>query len=120
VITNDFNSLSDAGWYGAVYLLMATAFQPTFGKIYQIFNVKYVYISVMSLFFLGSLVSAVAQSSAVFIMGRAIAGLATGGAFSGGLTIIAYSVPVERRAVFTGALGAIFGVSPNPDPVINV
>jgi MFS family permease len=58
----------------------------------------------------GSLLSAVAQNSATFIVGRAIAGTGVGGAFSGGLTIIAYAVPLERRAAFTGALGALFGV----------
>ena len=112
-ITNDFNSLADASWYGSVYLLTATAFQPTFGKVYQIFNVKGTYIFVMSLFMLGSLISAVASNSVVFIIGRAIAGMGVSGAFSGGLTIIAYTVPLEQRASFTGALGALFGVPPS-------
>ena len=112
-ITNDFNSLTDASWYGSVYLLTATAFQPTFGKVYQIFNVKGTYVFAMSLFMLGSLMSAVASNSAVFITGRAIAGLGVSGAFSGGLTIIAYTVPLEQRASFTGGLGALFGVPPS-------
>jgi MFS family permease len=109
-ITDDFKSLENVSWYGSVYLLTATAFQPSFGKIYQIFNVKGTYISVMSIFMLGSLISAVSENSAVFIIGRAIAGLGVSGAFSGGLTIIAYTVPLEKRASFTGALGALFGV----------
>ena len=109
-ITDDFKSLTDVSWYASVYLLTATAFQPTFGKVYQIFNVKGTYIFVMSLFMLGSLISAVAGNSLTFIIGRAIAGLGVGGAFSGGLTIIAYSVPLNRQAAFTGALGALFRV----------
>ena len=67
----------------------------------------------MSIFMLGSLISAVSQNSTVFIIGRAIAGLGVSGAFSGGLTIIAYTVPLERRASFTGGLGAVFGVFPS-------
>ena len=67
----------------------------------------------MSIFMLGSLISAVAENSVVFIIGRAIAGLGVSGAFSGGLTIIAYTVPLEKRASFTGALGALFGVFPS-------
>jgi hypothetical protein len=38
-ITDHFNSVQDIGWYGSSYLLTATALQPTFGKIYSIFNV---------------------------------------------------------------------------------
>ena len=109
-MTNDFHSLSDVSWYGAVYLLTATAFQPTWGKTYQIFNLKGTYLLCMGLFLLGSLISAVAPTSVAFIIGRAVAGVGCGGLFSGNLTIIAYAVPLRRRAAFTGALGAMFGV----------
>lgn len=39
-ITDHFNSIQDIGWYGSSYLLTATAFQPTFGRIYTIFSVS--------------------------------------------------------------------------------
>ena len=65
----------------------------------------------MCLFLIGSLVCAVAPNSNIFIVGRAIAGLGAGGQFAGGLTIIAYSVPLHLRATYSGALGAVFGVS---------
>jgi len=78
--------------------------------MYQIFNLKGIYMLVMGLFLLGSLISAVAPNSVAFIFGRAIAGLGSGGLFSGNLTVLAYSVPLRRRATFTGALGATFGV----------
>jgi hypothetical protein len=35
----------------------------------------------------------------------------TGGIFAGALTIIAYSVPLRKRPIFAGAIGAMFGVS---------
>lgn len=38
-ITDEFNSISDIGWYGSAYLLTTTALQPTFGRIYTIFSV---------------------------------------------------------------------------------
>ena len=65
---------------------------------------------VMGLFLLGSVISAVAPNTIAFIFGRAIAGLGSGGVFAGNLTVLAYSVPLRRRATFTGALGATFGV----------
>ena len=61
----------------------------------------------------GSLLCGVAPNSISFIIGRAIAGLASGGIFSGSITIMAHSVPLRRRAVFEGALGSTFGVTPS-------
>ena len=39
-ITDHFHSIKDIGWYGSSYLLTATALQPTFGRVYTIFNVR--------------------------------------------------------------------------------
>ena len=90
-ITDDFNSITDIGWYGSSYLLTATAFQPTYGKIYTIFSIKWVFLMAIGVFELGSLICAVAPSSAVLIVGRAIAGIGVGGIFSGGTVILAYT-----------------------------
>jgi hypothetical protein len=40
-ITDEFSSIRDIGWYGSAYLLTATAFQPTYGKLYTIFSVSH-------------------------------------------------------------------------------
>ncbi len=39
-ITDQFNSVGDVGWYGSAYFLTSTALQPTWGRVYTIFNVK--------------------------------------------------------------------------------
>jgi MFS family permease len=100
------------GWYGSAYLITNTVLQPTWGKLYVIFSLRLVFISIMALFMLGSLICAVAPNSPVFIVGRALAGLGAGGQFAGSLTIIAHSVPLHRRATYTGGLSALFGVTP--------
>ena len=94
----------------SAYLLTSTALQPTWGKIYQIFNVKSVFTFVMIIFMVGSLLSGFAPNSSIFIIGRSVAGLGCGGVFAGGLTIIVYSVPLHRRPLFIGGLGAVTGV----------
>lgn len=110
VISNYFERFTDESWYGSAYLLTATALQPTWGKVYQVFNVKAVFFLNMFLFLTGSLLSGAAPSSVLFIIGRALAGMGAGGVFSGNLTMIAYSVPLHRRPAFTGGLGALAGV----------
>lgn len=49
-ITTDFQNLDDIAWFGSSYLLMVTAFQPSFGTLYKFFNVKYVYLVAIVLF----------------------------------------------------------------------
>lgn len=63
---------------GSSYLLTTTALQPTFGKIYGIFNIKYTYLIAVGIFELGSLVTAAAPTSNAFIVGRALAGVRGG------------------------------------------
>jgi len=43
-ISTDFKALNDVGWYGSAYLLTLTAFQPTVGNVYKVFNLKTAYI----------------------------------------------------------------------------
>lgn len=90
-ITDRFKSVGDIGWYGSAYFLTSTALQPTFGRIYKVFQIKWVFLSAIAVFELGSLICAVAPSSTALIVGRAIAGIGVGGIFSGALIIIAHS-----------------------------
>lgn len=83
-ITTDFNSLSDVGWYGSVYFLGVTALQPAFGRVYTFFNVKYVYLSALVAFGIGSVLCATAGNSAMFISGRTVAGAGEAALYSGG------------------------------------
>jgi MFS family permease len=66
------------GWYGSAYLLTSTALQPTYGKMYQSFSLKWLFVIVVLLFEIGSLICGVAPNSTTFIVGRAIAGLGAG------------------------------------------
>lgn len=40
-ITDQFKSISDIAWYGSAYFLTSTALQPSYGRIYKIFNVSF-------------------------------------------------------------------------------
>jgi MFS family permease len=109
-ITNDFHTLSDGGWYGSAYFLATTVALPTWGKIFQTFNVKGVYALVMITFAAGSLPCAVSQSSPVFIIGRSITGLSGAGISAGALTIIVNETTLEFRALFLGIFTALTAV----------
>ncbi|KAI1329159.1 major facilitator superfamily domain-containing protein [Xylariaceae sp. FL0255] len=117
-ITDHFHSLPDVGWYGSAYLLTTASLQLLFGKFYTYFSIKWVYITAILLFELGSLVCGVAPSSNALIIGRAIAGLGSSGIFSGALLILAHSVPLPKRPVFSGMIGGVYGISSVAGPLL--
>ncbi|KAI0976599.1 major facilitator superfamily domain-containing protein [Xylaria arbuscula] len=117
-ITEDFHSLNDVGWYASSYLLASTALQPSYGKVYTHFNIKWVYLAALVIFEVGSVVAATASSSIILIIGRVIAGLGGGGLTSGGSTIITRAVPIEKRAVFNSAFASTFGIASVVGPLL--
>lgn len=108
-ITTEFHSLDDVGWYASSYLLASAAVQPSYGKVYSHFDVKWTYLTALVIFEVGSVVAATANSSVVLIIGRAIAGLGGGGLTSGGSTILALAVPIHKRAIFNSTFASTFG-----------
>ena len=117
-ITTVFDSLNDVGWYGSSYLLTTTSLQPSFGKVYTYFNVKWTYIIALVIFEAGSVICAAAQSSTMLIVGRAVAGAGAAALFSGGMTIVAYSVPLRKRPIYIGLLSSMFGISSVVGPIL--
>ena len=99
-ITDDFKSLGDIGWYGSAYMLTTAAFQLLFGRIYRFYNLRWTFLCCVIVFEVGSAICGAAPSSAVFIFGRAIAGLGSAGIMTGSMMIIIPMVPLHKRPVF--------------------
>ncbi|UZJ57634.1 hypothetical protein CBS101457_006954 [Exobasidium rhododendri] len=116
-IIQDFK-VFQVGWYGSAYLLTSTAFQPLFGRMYQSFDIKLVYLTALCIFELGSLICGVAQDSTTFIVGRAIAGLGLAGGYSGSLIIVNLVAPLHMRPMLTSIMGATYGIGGTIGPLI--
>ncbi|KAF5688336.1 major facilitator superfamily transporter [Fusarium denticulatum] len=128
-ITSKFDSLGDVGkldpsiqaclstdsisaaWYASAYLLTQMSFQPTFGKIYTFFNLKWVYLISSIIFEGGSILCAAAPSSAAFIIGRAIAGLGAAGIFCGAMIIISKIVEMRKRPLLLAIISSMYGIA---------
>ncbi|KAI0598451.1 major facilitator superfamily domain-containing protein [Biscogniauxia sp. FL1348] len=117
-ITGEFKSTADMGWYGSAYLLTACAFQPIFGRVFTLFDVKWAYLLSMLVFELGSILGGWAPSSASLIIGRAVAGLGSAGILTGSFVIVATAVPLTVRPVYTAVVGLMFGVGATVGPLI--
>jgi len=117
-ITTVFDSLDDVGWYGSSYLLTNTALQPSFGRIFTYFDIKYTYLFALVLFEVGSVLCAAAKDSVMLIVGRAVAGAGASALFSGSMTIIAFTVPLIRRPMYIAAISSMFGISSVVGPLL--
>ena len=117
-ITDHFKALDDVGWYGSAYLLTTCAFQLLWGKLYSFFSIKWTYLTSIIIFEVGSVICGAAPTSKALIIGRAVAGVGAGGVFAGALIIVAYTVPLVQRPIYTGLIGAMYGIASVAGPLM--
>lgn len=117
-ITKELHSLQDVGWYGSAFLLTIGTMQSFWGKLYKYFDLKIVFLTSIAVFEAGSLVCGVARNSKTLIVGRAITGVGAAGVISGCFCIIASSVAAHKRPIYTGILGATYGVASVTGPLL--
>ncbi|ROW03046.1 hypothetical protein VMCG_05700 [Cytospora schulzeri] len=101
-ITDTFHSLADVGWYASAYQFGSAAPQPLTGRIYTFFNTKWTFLVFFAIFEIGSVLCGAADSSAMFIVGRFIAGLGASGLRNGSITIVSSCAPLEKRPALIG------------------
>lgn len=102
----------------AAYMLTTASLQLLSGKFYSFFSIKWVFLASIFLFELGSLICGVAQNSLTLIIGRAVAGMGSAAIFSGALIILAHSVPLERRPMYSGFIGSMYGIASVAGPLL--
>ena len=102
--------------FGLIHARCVT--QPLAGKTFILFSKRAVYLSYVALFEVGSLVCALAPSSKILIVGRAIAGFGASGIFAGGLVILTTVIPLDKRAIWIGTMNSTFAVASVVGPVI--
>ncbi|KAK0618492.1 major facilitator superfamily domain-containing protein [Bombardia bombarda] len=117
-ITQEFNSLPDIGWYGSAFFLTISAFSQVWGKAYSYFSLKWVILTAILIFEIGSLICALAPNSTALIVGRAITGAGGAGITNGCYIIIAFIAPPDKRPAYTGVLGATYGFASVVGPLI--
>jgi MFS transporter, DHA2 family, glioxin efflux transporter len=93
-------------------------FQSSWGKAYKYFPLKTSYLLSIFIFELGSLICGVAPNSTALIVGRAIAGVGAAGIGSGSYTLVAFSAEPHKRPMFTGIIGAAYGIASVVGPLI--
>ncbi|KAK7018188.1 major facilitator transporter-like protein [Favolaschia claudopus] len=117
-IASDFNAFSLQGWVASSFVLSQTVFILFYGQILRIFPAKWVLISSIVIFEIGSLVCGVAQNVDQLIAGRTVSGVGAAGLFVAMIQIIAQATRLEDRPRLFGLFGAVFGLSSVIGPLI--
>jgi MFS family permease len=117
-ITADFDSVDEIGWFGSAFLMTACAFQILWGRLYTLLPAKWVFVASIVVFEIGSLICGASNNDIAFIIGRAVQGIGVAGMLSGALIIMSLVVPLAKRGLLGGIIGAMEGVAMISAPLI--
>ena len=117
-IGDDLKGLSIQAWATTAYLITSTITTPLYGKLSDIFGRKPLFVWAISIFIVGSAMSAFAESMYQLAVFRAIQGLGAGGLFTLALAIIGDIVPPRERSKYQGYFIAVFGSSSVIGPIV--
>ncbi|KAJ7073623.1 ABC transporter [Mycena amicta] len=117
-IASDFDSFSLQGWVATSFVLAQTVFLLFYGQILRIYPAKYVLLTAIATFEIGSLVCGVAQNVGMLIAGRTVSGVGAAGIFVGLLQVVSQATRLEDRPRLFGLFGAVFGISSVIGPLI--
>jgi EmrB/QacA subfamily drug resistance transporter len=102
-------STADTSWIVTAYLLSASVLTPVLGRLGDIAGKRRVLIGVLAALAVGTLISALAPSLAVLIVGRVLQG-AAGAIMPLSIGMVRDELPREKVAPVVGLISAIFGV----------
>lgn len=109
---------SEYAWIGSSFTLASTTSSPIWAKLSDLFGVKWTLIAANVMFFVGSLVAALANSPEMLIGGRTIQGLASGGIQVLITILIGRMFAMQDRAKYYGLMGLVFAAASGLGPVL--
>lgn len=117
-IADQLHGQTIQAWVTTAYLITSTISTPLYGKLSDILGRKPMYLTAITLFLAGSVLSAIANSMYELAAFRAVQGLGAGGLMSLALAIIADIVSPRERSKYQGYFMAVWGTSSVLGPVI--
>lgn len=117
-IVGELHGVEHMVWITTAYILASTIVMPVYGKLGDLVGRKWLFVSAISIFLVGSVIGGLAHSMPTLIVGRAVQGLGGGGLMILALAIIADVVPARERGRYNGIMGAVFAVSSVAGPLL--
>lgn len=107
-----------ASWVFAIYILFFMIGTPLMAKLSDMYGRRPVYILDVTLFAIGSAITAFSFSFEMMLLGRAIQGFGAGGIFPVASAFIGDTFPPEKRGGALGIIGSVFGFSAVIGPIL--
>jgi len=117
-VVGELNGVSQMSWVVTGYTLAATIALPVYGKFGDVLGRKWLFVSALGVFLLGSALCGLSQTIGQLIAFRTLQGLGGGGLMVLSQAIIADVVPARERGRYLGPLGAVFGLASIVGPSI--
>ena len=116
-IVNQFNDVDRLPWFGVGFGLGSTAVLP-WGKAYGVYSVKWLFISTVILFEVGSAICGGAPNVNALIIGRVLAGIGGSGMYSGCLTYISVTTSNKERPIYMAGVAVAWGAGTVLGPIV--
>ena len=110
-IVADLGGFDHYSWVFSAYMLTSTITVPLYGKLSDVYGRRPFFLLAIVLFMIGAVVSGLAPSMTVLILGRAIQGLGAGGLIPLAMAVIGDLIAPRERGKWQGLTGAVFGVA---------
>ena len=117
-IVGELNGVDHMAWVITAYMLASTILMPVYGKVSDLLGRKPLLIGAISLFIIGSIVGAMAQSMNILILARVIQGLGGGGLMILSQAAVADVIPARQRGKYMGIMGGVFALSSVAGPLL--
>ncbi|KAH7052141.1 MFS drug efflux transporter-like protein [Macrophomina phaseolina] len=117
-IVNDFSSIKDLGWLSVGFVIGGVAVIMPLGKIYGMFDVKWLYIISMVIFLAASALCGAAPNMNAEIVGRVFAGAGGIGLYIGVMILLSINTGEQERPAYLSLVGLVWGIGTVLGPVI--
>ncbi|CAG8614109.1 17979_t:CDS:10 [Acaulospora morrowiae] len=117
-IASDLSAFDKVLWVAIADLLTATAFQPVYGKLSDIFGRKITILTAIFIFELGSLFCGLADNITKLVLWRAVSGIGAGGFIGLTSIIIADIISLKDRGKYVGIVGSVYSIGSIIGPLL--
>ena len=119
-IMRSFNiSTATAEWLSTAFLLVNGVMIPISAWLINRFGSRKMYLSAMSVFFIGTVIAAIAPNFQLLLLGRIIQGLGVGVTMPLLQTIMLSIFPAAKRGAAMGTVGIVIGLAPAIGPTLS-
>lgn len=117
-VTETFEEVSQIAWIGAGFPLGSVGVLLPYGALYANFNMKWLCITGIALFQVGSAVCGAAPNMDALIVGRVIAGAGGTGMYLGTLNMFSAMTSPEERGTYISGIGFVWGLGAILGPLV--